>query len=121
LGSYAYYTDVLANITRSSVAIAEYIKDGMPIAAAMKQYTNIDVTPEEEAFIASWINSTNPYVLAYSVSSITSKHARIGWTTHGHTGLDVNVYSNDAERISGNMLNTNIGEVIAEFLDLDLE
>ncbi|KAG0239278.1 hypothetical protein BGX31_002881 [Mortierella sp. GBA43] len=58
-----------------------------------------------------------------------SNRARLGWTTTGHTGVDVNLYAeisrhNDARiinRLRGNHENTDIGKFLTWYMDLDLD
>ncbi|KAJ9480104.1 putative Repressible alkaline phosphatase (putative) [Pseudozyma hubeiensis] len=57
------------------------------------------------------------------ISDIAARRAEIGFSTSGHTGIDINVYAHGAEvhRLVGNQDNTNIGVVIRDILDLDLD
>lgn len=53
-----------------------------------------------------------------------SRRAQVGWTTHGHSAVDVNIYASDprqAKPLRGNRENTEIGKFMAEYLDLDSE
>lgn len=53
-----------------------------------------------------------------------SQRARIGWSTHGHSAVDVNIYSSGgkaAEAIHGNVENTDVGKFLASYLDVDVE
>ncbi|KAG0243557.1 alkaline-phosphatase-like protein [Mortierella sp. GBAus27b] len=53
-----------------------------------------------------------------------SRRAMLGWTTHGHTGVDVNLYADGDEdgyrELLGNHENTDIGEAMVKYLKLDL-
>ncbi|EST09622.1 Alkaline phosphatase [Kalmanozyma brasiliensis GHG001] len=57
------------------------------------------------------------------ISDIAARRAEIGFSTSGHTGIDINVYAYGAEarRLEGNQDNTNIGHVIKRMLGLDLD
>lgn len=53
-----------------------------------------------------------------------SRRAQTGWSTHGHSGVDVNIYASDphlAAPLLGNHENTEVGEFLADFLSLDVE
>lgn len=53
-----------------------------------------------------------------------SRRARIGWSTHGHTAADVNIYSSGgkwAEPVSGNVENTDVGKFLREYLAVDVD
>lgn len=48
----------------------------------------------------------------------------MGWSTHGHSAVDVNIYASSAKaarKLVGNHENTEVGEFIREYLDVDLE
>ncbi|MBE3046735.1 alkaline phosphatase [Candidatus Bathyarchaeota archaeon] len=53
-----------------------------------------------------------------------SRRARVGWSTHGHTAVDVNVYSSGgawAMPVQGNVENTDIGKFLREYLEVDVD
>ncbi|KAL8894716.1 MAG: hypothetical protein Q9207_008432, partial [Kuettlingeria erythrocarpa] len=46
----------------------------------------------------------------------------VGWTTHGHSAVDVNIYASDPEQarpLQGNRENTDVGKFLREYLDLE--
>ncbi|KAI8054465.1 alkaline phosphatase [Syncephalis plumigaleata] len=58
------------------------------------------------------------------LADMISRRASLGWTTHGHTGVDVNLYAYGeaaVKHLRGNHENTDIGDFIANYLDLSLE
>lgn len=61
--------------------------------------------------------------LEYTVGPMISKRSGIGWTSGGHTGEEVVLYSYlpGNGRISGVVENTYIAEVVAEALQVDLD
>lgn len=63
------------------------------------------------------------------LNDMVSFRARIGWTTHGHSAVDVNIYANTnrkttwsylLEKLQGNHENTEIGQFLADYLELNL-
>src|SRR5690349_16573634 len=53
-----------------------------------------------------------------------SNRAQIGWSTHGHSAVDVNIYSSGGpgtDAIRGNVENTDIGKFLQSFLGVDTE
>jgi alkaline phosphatase len=55
---------------------------------------------------------------------MVSIRARVGWSTHGHSAVDVNIYSSGgpaAERIRGNVENTEVGEFLSDYLGVNVE
>ncbi len=57
------------------------------------------------------------------ISDIAASRAEIGFSTSGHTGIDINVYAygSGMHRLVGNQDNTNVGKVIQDVLELDLD
>lgn len=89
------------------------------IKEAAAAYLGItDLTTEEIAAIkAAEARSMN-----YTVGPIISKRAHIGWTTGGHTGGDVVLYSYapNGDRPTGVIENTDIAHYMARVLGVDL-
>lgn len=68
--------------------------------------------------------ASDPVHALYTFSQMVSRRARIGWSTHGHSAVDVNIYSSGgphAEDIHGNVENTDIGKFLRSYLDVDTE
>ncbi|KAI4113363.1 MAG: hypothetical protein LQ345_005639 [Seirophora villosa] len=65
--------------------------------------------------------ATDPWPASYILADIISRRAQVGWTTHGHSAVDVNIYASDPEQarpLLGNRENTEVGRFLAEYLDL---
>lgn len=63
-----------------------------------------------------------PLVASPLFANMISKRAQIGWSTHGHSGVDVNIYgSKGSEKLIGNHENTDVGKFLREYLDVDVE
>ncbi|KAK0732809.1 alkaline-phosphatase-like protein [Apiosordaria backusii] len=68
--------------------------------------------------------ASNPLAALNIFSKMVSIRARIGWSTHGHSAVDVNVYSSGGpgtEEIRGNVENTDVGGFLRRYLDVDVE
>ena len=53
-----------------------------------------------------------------------SRRSQTGWSTHGHSAADVNIYSSDpkaAMALVGNHENTEVGDFLREYLGVDVE
>lgn len=52
------------------------------------------------------------------INGIINGRSKTGWTTGGHTGVDVNIYSMGkySERFAGNLDNTRIGKIVRDIL-----
>lgn len=68
-------------------------------------------------------DSVRRFGVLRALSEIESRRARIGWSTGGHTGVDVGLYAwgPGRERFIGLHENTDVARLIAELLGLDLD
>lgn len=66
----------------------------------------------------------------YTLNDIVSRRSQTGWSTHGHSAVDVNIYaySNKKhamyelyENLGGNHENIEIGQFMVDFVGVDLE
>ncbi|KAI5813633.1 alkaline-phosphatase-like protein [Pyronema omphalodes] len=124
---YLWYPQVLGNASHSSEYLAaryrEYTGTGgkkedefLKTELLEKGFGVHDVSDEEIEKLkahkagADWV-----------FADIISRRAQIGWSTHGHSGVDVNIYgSKGTEKLRGNHENTEIGEFLAEYLSVDV-
>lgn len=68
--------------------------------------------------------ASNPEAAITIFSRMVSVRARVGWSTHGHSAVDVNIYSSGgrgAEKIRGNVENTEVGQFLSQYLDVDVD
>lgn len=124
---YRWFPDVIFNATHSTswlgrklASVAdpsdEYIKreileKGLGIA---------DVGKEEMKKLKD--GSGNAYRNERLLADMISRRAQLGWSTSGHSGVDVNLYAYgyQAEKLRGNHENTDISDFIVEIMGLDL-
>jgi alkaline phosphatase len=53
----------------------------------------------------------------YVFSDMISRRAQVGWTTHGHSAVDVNIYGTaGSSTLRGNHENTDIGKFLRNYL-----
>lgn len=135
---YKWYPSILANATHS----ASYL--GHKYAAFLDSHAGRKSTRKQKAKfirhelfekdfglynaldeeIDSIIDATIFWPPSYIFADIISQRADIGWSTHGHTAVDVNIYASDprhARALIGNHENTDVGKFLADFLDVDVE
>ena len=58
------------------------------------------------------------------LADMVSRRSQVGWTTHGHSAVDVNVYASDWDKgaaLRGSVENTDVGGFLRDWLDLDLQ
>jgi len=122
---YLWYPDALANATSSG----EYLKTLYDSFAGTKEEREtyvreklvkeaLGIADASDDEINNILTSVRP---DYVMSDMVSRRAQIGWTTHGHSGVDVNIYgSQGSDPLLGNHENTEVGEFLANYLDVDI-
>ncbi|MFT4746627.1 MAG: alkaline phosphatase, partial [Congregibacter sp.] len=72
----------------------------------------------EEISSLSVIESDKPRAFHNAISKILDNRSNTGWTTSGHTGVDVQIFAKGlgSERFRGYLDNTRIAEVLFELL-----
>lgn len=96
---------------RASV-VADYVQSDLGI---------VDYTNEE---IDAIVDASPIWPPSYLFADMISRRAQVGWSTHGHSAVDVNIYASNPKHalpLVGNHENIEVGEFIADYLDLDLE
>ncbi|ATY58498.1 repressible alkaline phosphatase precursor [Cordyceps militaris] len=104
----------------SAAAFRQYVRDevvsaGLGIPAA-------DITEAEvDSLVAAAEDTERARTL---LAHIISRRAHIGWSTHGHTAVDVNIYSSGGpgtDALRGNVENTEVGDFLRRYLDVDVD
>ncbi|KAI0512725.1 alkaline-phosphatase-like protein [Xylaria bambusicola] len=131
---YLWYPQVLANATASSEHLARRLWKHMAASPddsvkELKKYVNeelvipglgiSDATDEELDNIV-----LSPALAQPAFAEMISVRAQIGWSTHGHSAVDVNIYSSGGpgtEALRGNVENTDVGVFLREYLDVDVD
>ncbi len=123
-GVYAWQPEVLVPVTASVDAMAEMLTQGMAPAAILAEHAGIDsLTADEIGKLNVAASDANPRALRTAMMHLISDRAGIGWTTGGHTGVDVNVFAfgPSAGRFAGHYENAAFGRMMADVLGLDLD
>ena len=136
---YNWHPSALAGANHSAEHLSQMLRHHVDELSAKMD------DPGEDPSLMEWINNylvspglgitdarpSELKALAESASSaaglfadMISERARVGWATHGHTAVDVNIYSSggpSVEALHRNVENTDIGKFLASYLDLDTE
>jgi len=129
---YLWYPQVLDVVQNSSSALATALLNfpGTPeeydayLNVVITQYLGIqDATSTEINTLNAFVTAKDYYNTTYTLAHMVSVRAHIGWSTHGHSAVDVNLYAYGtmSSQLDGNMENTDIGKFIINALDLNLE
>ncbi|KAI3637649.1 hypothetical protein MIR68_004298 [Amoeboaphelidium protococcarum] len=128
---YVWYPQVVAAVKNSTEVIAQQLL-GVKNKEDKKSFV-LRVLPEvfgiddfSEETVQQLVDSDDIYQIQDIFGSLVNERAMIAFTTHGHTGVDVNVYAYAGQKYSralhpvrGNQENTNIGLYMKNLLQLD--
>ena len=119
--AYASVVAPLKKATLTAEGIAKQIGDNRTesrIREVLRRFWGLeDVTAEEVARIQGY---QGPH-LSNAIAPIMSVRSNIGWTTHGHTGEDIILYTYGLDMPMGTMENTDIAHACARAMGFRLE
>lgn len=111
----------LQRATLTAEGLAKKIGDNRTeshIREVFRQYWGLDdLTADEVAHIQNY----GGRYLSNAIAPVMSVRCRVGWTTHGHTGEDVILYSHGLEMPTGTVENTEIAHACARWMGFRLE
>jgi len=86
--------------------------------AEIQKYSGLKLTKKELRKLSDIEPEEHRKSLAF-INGLINKRSRTGWTTHGHTGVDVNLYAYGpaSNQLIGHWDNTKIGKFIFKLLD----
>ncbi|SFB15900.1 alkaline phosphatase [Lentibacillus halodurans] len=92
-GEYNFNPEAIEAAERTPEFLAEEIIDGADIEDILNEYVRFEFTEEEMASVKE-AAATDDFDTVYSaISDVFNKRAGAGFTTGGHTGVDVPVYA----------------------------
>lgn len=119
-----------STITAASM-IKAYLRNANPTNADFESFlrsslllNELGINNPSEVEMNYLVNRNNTLDnLDYFLGTMVSNRALISWATHGHSGVDVNLYAygTHANRLRGNHENTFIADFVSSFLGLDLK
>ncbi|MYL61221.1 alkaline phosphatase, partial [Virgibacillus halodenitrificans] len=117
-GEYNMYPEVIKAAERTPEFMAEEIMDGEEVEEVLEEYADLDFTEEEFSAIQQAAETEDFDTLYAAISEVFNVRAGIGFTTSGHTGVDVPVYAYGpkSEVFSGLVDNTDIANEVFNFL-----
>ncbi len=122
-GVYAWHPEILAPAKTSQMKLAARAVAGEDAAALLAADMGItDLTDDEKQALAAAVASKRVQDVNFAVSEVVARRAVLGWTTKGHTGVDVNLYAfgPGRDRFRGSMGNDVVGQRLAALLGFDL-
>jgi alkaline phosphatase len=118
-GVYNWFGAPIAAAKRTPDFMAAQIAKGADAEQILKQYIELDLTPEEIQSVKVAAETGKEREIDDAIERIFDNRSHTGWTTGGHTGEDVPVYAfgPGKERFYGQIDNTDNAKNIFEILE----
>ena len=119
---YTWNPEVIERIPASHGGLAAIAqREGKMPCDVLKEYAEIECTEAEVAEFAQAL--AGEASLNFTLAEVISRRVWVGWTTGGHTAVDVNLYAfgPGRDRFVGHHDNTAVGQLLAELMDFDLQ
>lgn len=117
-GVYDFDPKPIKAAKRTPEFMAQEIIDGRSVEDVLGEYVAFDFTDEELSSIKQSASKNDFDRLYSTISKVFNNRAGVGFTTSGHTGIDVPVYAYGpkSEVFSGLIENTDIAKNVFDFL-----
>jgi alkaline phosphatase len=120
-GIYAWHPEVLARVRASYERLIPALQEAENPEATLYALTGIDsLTATERTFLAQ--AGRDPAALQVVLTELIGRRAVVGWTSNGHTAVDVNLYAYGpgSALLVGNIENDELGRRLAALMGFDL-
>lgn len=120
-GIYAWHPEVLARVRASYERLIPALRQADHPDSLLKTWAGIDRLQADEQDLVQQALA-NPDAWPHVVTELIGRRAIVGWTTNGHTAVDVNLYAfgPGAEHLVGSFENDELGRRLAELMGFDL-
>ncbi|MEM5480604.1 alkaline phosphatase [Pseudoalteromonas fuliginea] len=117
-GQYKWETDVVKGVKATAGKLTQLLLDSDDLKPVWTANTNIEFTTENQIKLEQ-AKKTGEKALNLAVKSIISDASFTGWTTGGHTAVDVQVfaYGKGSEQFIGSQNNTDIADKLIGFIE----
>lgn len=127
-GMYRWDPDFVLGVGSSIEAMGRRLGEGAQPLELLEEAAGItaeDLTEEEAALLAQALGASERQrrtQLAQWMSRVLSRRALTGWTTWGHTGVDIGLFAfgPGSERFRAHHENAAVGRMLADALGLEL-
>jgi alkaline phosphatase len=116
-GDYSWTPNLLKNLKASPTQLGKQLITSKNRGALATDLLGFELTKEEIASLSA-IESDEYRTYQSAISKILDNRTNTGWTTSGHTGVDVQIFAKGigSERFRGHLDNTQIAQTIFELL-----
>lgn len=126
---YVWYPGPLANASKSAERLAvEYHRylasnpsDPADYIISVVQH-DLGIYDASDSEISDLVSTPESANVLFA--DMISRRSQTGWSTHGHSAADVNIYASDphaAALLQGNHENTEVGDFLREYLGVDVD
>lgn len=117
-GDYRWSPEFIQNMKASVTVMSEKIINSEDMTLYVEDVFGFALNEDEKNIISGISSGMDATERENILKSILDKRTNTGWTTSGHTGVDVEVYAfgAGAQAFAGNLNNTDIAKKIFTFL-----
>ena len=117
-GDYRWSPEFIQNMKASVTVMSERIIDSEDMTLYVEDVFGFALNEDEKNIISGISSSMDMRERENILKSLLDKRTNTGWTTSGHTGVDVEVYAfgAGAQAFAGNLNNIDIAKKIFTFL-----
>ncbi|MGR5236662.1 alkaline phosphatase [Vibrio alfacsensis] len=118
-GQYRWNTDVIKGVRQTAWPLAMSLAKATDIKQAWSESVDWALSDEQYQQLKDAKQSEEPAKALYrEVKDVINKQSYTGWTTKGHTAVDVQVfaYGKSAQAFAGSQNNTDIANKMIEFI-----
>jgi alkaline phosphatase len=117
-GQYKWETEVVKGVKATAGKLTQLLLDAKDLKSVWTTNTNIEFTTENQIKLEQ-AKKMGDKALNLAVKSIISDTSFTGWTTGGHTAVDVQVfaYGKGSEHFFGSQNNTDIADKLIGFIE----
>ncbi|MBU2979186.1 alkaline phosphatase [Alteromonas sp. C1M14] len=118
-GKYVWEPQYIQNMKASVAMVAHRMVDNSDPIALVEEQFGFSLSDEEKAQVTAIASITDSQGRTAGLKTLLDKRTNTGWTTSGHTGVDVEVFAFGAgyDAFIGQIDNTDIANTFFKFLD----
>jgi len=115
---YQWNSHFVASAKATPEKIIERAVESGNLYSEIKKYTGFQLSKKEIKKLAK-IEPEETKKALFFITGLVDRRSYTGWTTHGHTGVDVNLYAygSQSQQLIGHWDNTKIGKFIFKLLE----
>jgi alkaline phosphatase len=116
-GQYKWDTNVVKSVKATAVKLTDLLMQSNDLKSVWDTNTNIEFTTENQIKLEQ-AKKMGEKPLNLAIKSIINDTSFTGWTTSGHTAVDVQVfaYGKGSEQFIGSQNNTDIADKLISFI-----